>query len=205
MKKKRLKIKKGQYGYVHDRKIKQTWITIGLIIAPLLVFFTGLYINRTRNTIVTVVSVVACLPACKSAVTAIMLYLQTPMKEEEYLAIKAHTKDLTTGFELIISAYEKHTFIDSLTVCGNTIVGYSSRKKTDIPFIEKHIRTILKENGFSVSVKIFKELNLYLHRLDDIQKHSKSLEQGIKFTPNETYPDLSRNEVILHTIYAISL
>jgi len=35
--------------------------------------------------------------------------------------------------------------------------------------------------------------------------HKESLEEGIKFTPDEKYPDLSRNELIRQTILAICL
>ena len=35
--------------------------------------------------------------------------------------------------------------------------------------------------------------------------HKESLEEGIKFRPDEKYPELSRNELIKHTILAICL
>ena len=54
-------------------------------------------------------------------------------------------------------------------------------------------------------LKIFRDLNPYLERLDSMNAHKASLEEGIKFTPDEKYPDFSRNELIKHTILAICL
>lgn len=38
-----------------------------------------------------------------------------------------------------------------------------------------------------------------------MNEHKESLEEGIKFRPDEKYPDLSRDELIKHTILAICL
>ena len=45
----------------------------------------------------------------------------------------------------------------------------------------------------------------FLERLDSMNAHKESLEEGIKFRPDEKYPELSRNELIKHTILAICL
>ena len=45
----------------------------------------------------------------------------------------------------------------------------------------------------------------FLDRLDSMNEHKESLEEGIKFRPDERYPELSRNELIRHTILAICL
>ena len=202
---KKKKIRKGDYGYIQSQKKKRVLYTILTFIAPLSVFFTGLFMKGDRNSVFTVVAVVACLPACKFAVSMIMMFLEKPMDPNDYEAIEKHKKGLVCAYELPISAYEKQTFIDSIVVCGNNVVGYTSREKSDIPFVEKHIQTILRQNGYYVTVKIFRRLPDYLNRLDSMWEHHESLEEGIRFTPDEQYPDLSRNELIIHTIFAITL
>ena len=199
------KIKKGDYGYIKVQQKRQVLYTVLAFLAPLSVFFTGLYINRTRNSVFTVIAVVACLPACKFAVTMIMLFLQKPMNPSDYQTIEKHKKGLVCAYELVISAYERQSYIDSLTVCGNTVVGYTSRKKTDIPFVEKHIQTILRQNGYYVTVKIFNRLSDYAGRLDTMWEHREALEKDIKFRPDPQEPNLTRNEAIMRVIYAISL
>ena len=88
------KLKKGDYGYLRVHQKRQVLYTLLAFVAPLSVFFTGLYINRTRNIVFTVIALVACLPACKFAVTMIMLFLQKPMKEKDYQEIEKHRNGL---------------------------------------------------------------------------------------------------------------
>lgn len=205
MKKDKRKIRKGDYGYIRSQQRKRVLYTLLAFIAPLSVFFTGLYINRTRNSIFTVVAVVACLPACKFAVGMIMMFLQKPMSRADYLEIEKHKRGLTCSYELAVTAYEKQSFLDSLAVCGNTVAGYASSAKTDTAFAEKHIQSILKQNGYHVSVKIFRRLPDYTARLDSMWDHRESLEKDIKFKPDEREPEVTRNEKIMQVIYAISL
>ena len=72
-------------------------------------------------------------------------------------------------------------------------------------FQEQEAQKILRGNGFKVNVKIFTRLEQFLERLDSMNEHKESLEEGIKFRPDEKYPDLSRDELIKHTILAICL
>ena len=46
------------------------------------------------------------------------------------------------------------------------MVAYTSREKSDIPFVEKHIQTILRQNGYYVTIKVFRRLPEYLNRLE---------------------------------------
>ncbi len=127
------------------------------------------------------------------------------------------------SYEMYMTFYEKSAYIDAFAICGNTVVGYSSDAKIDCEFMareaQKIIRKngykvdvkilkaqkIIRKNGYKVDVKILKELKPYLERLDTMNKNKASLEEGIKFTPDSRYPELSRNEMIKHTILAICL
>ena len=52
------------------------------------------------------------------AVSSIMMYMQKPMKKEEYEAIEAHKGELTCGYELVVTAYEKQSFLDAVVSAG---------------------------------------------------------------------------------------
>ena len=91
---KKKKIKKGDFGYIQSQKKKRTIYTILALIPPLTVFFVGWIINKDRNTVFTVFAAVGCLPACKFAVSAIMMYLQKSMSEDDYKQIEQHKEGL---------------------------------------------------------------------------------------------------------------
>lgn len=85
------------------------------------------------------------------------------------------------------------------------MAAYTSRPDADTVFAEKHIKEILKGNGYRADVKIFKDLKPYLERVSSLAKQQETVEKDIVYTPNESYPELSRSELVKHTILAISL
>lgn len=202
---KKLKISKGKPGYIHAQKVKRSIITAVLFAIPLGIFFIGLIETKTRLNLFTFVAILGCLPACRSAVGMIMMLMQKPIEPKTYEKISKKAGDLTMAYELIITAYEKNTPIEALAVCGTHVVGYTTMAKADCPYVEKHIREILKGNGYREDVKIFKDLKPFLDRIGGLAARREELEAQPEFTPDETYPDLTRSEVIKHIIMAISL
>ncbi|MBU5481960.1 hypothetical protein [Blautia sp. MSJ-19] len=198
-------IRKGDFGYLASEKKKRILITTVLFAVPLLIFFSAILYFHTRLTIWTVIAVVGCLPACKSLVSLIMLFRAKPVDASVYHKIHEHAGALTMSYEMYMTFYEKSANIDAFAICGNTVVGYSSDPKVDAAFMEQECQKILRGNSFKATVKIFTRLEPFLERLDSMNAHKESLEEGIKFRPDEKYPELSRNELIKHTILAICL
>ena len=173
-----------------------------LFAVPLFIFFTSWIYFKTRMTVWTVVAVVGCLPACKSMVSLIMILLRHPMDEKIYKEICEHAGDLVMSYEMYMTFYEKSGYLDAVAVCGNTVVGYTSDPKADITYLAEQSQKIIRKNGYKVDVKILKDLKPYLERLDSMNEHKESLRNGIKFTPDERYPDLSREE-LMNALYIV--
>lgn len=200
-----MKVRKGDFGYFKREKKKRSLITLLLFAVPLLIFFSGILYFKTRLNLMTIVAVVGCLPACKSAVSTVMAFMQKSLEEEEYHKISQAAGGLTMVYEMYLTSYEKSGYVDAFAICGNEVVGYSSSPKTDAKYMGNHVQKILRQNGYGVNVKVLKELNPYLERLNSLNEHRAALEKDIPFTPDERYPKLTRAELIKHTILAISL
>ncbi len=201
----KVKIRKGDYGYVKTERKKRTVTTIILFLIPLLAYIGGVIVTETNKNIITIVALVGCLPACKSMVSTIMIFLVKPMEASNYEKIAKHVGNLVVSYEMFLTTYEKNTFVDCFAVCGNKVVGFSSSLKGSSQFVEEHVRKILKQNGYKTEVKVLTELKPFLERLDYMNQHKEELTRDIVFEPDERYPDLSREELIKHTILAISL
>lgn len=200
-----MRTRKGEFGYFAAAKKKQALITAILFAVPLFIFVTAWIYFKSRMTVWTVITTVGCLPACKAAVTLIMLLPRKPMKKELYEEIASHAGKLTMVYEMYMTFYEKSGYLDAFAICGNQVVGYTSDSRVDAAFMEQEAQKILRKNGYKVTVKILKDLRPYLERLDSMNEHMDSLREGIKFRPDENYPELSREELIQHTILAICL
>ena len=180
--------RKGEFGYIAAEKKRKLLLTAVLFAVPLFIFFTALIYFKTRLTIWTVITVVGCLPACKMLVNLIMLFRSPSLDQETYQKIADHAGELVMSYEMYMTFYEKSAFIDAFAICGNLVVGYSSDPKIDAAFMEAEAQKILKGNGYRTTVKIFTDLKPFLDRLDTMNEHRESLEEGIKFRPDERYP-----------------
>lgn len=205
MKNTKKKIRKGDFGYIQHEKIRRFLVTLLLFAIPMSAFVGAYLITGTKKNIITVIAMVGCLPACKSLVGFIVMFLQKSMDESSYRKIKEHAKDLVMSYEMYLTTYEKSTFVESFAICGNKVIGYSSRIDGSPQFVEQHVKKILKQNGYKVDVKVMTELKPYLERLDYLNAHKEEMVKDIIFTPDERYPELSREELIKHIILAISL
>ncbi len=200
------KVTKGHYGYIRYEKRKRLFQTVILFLLPLGLLIIGIVTTGTRMNLLTVVAVVGVLPACRSLVGLIMMFLQKSMPEKRYEQAKDAAKDLTAGYEMIFTAYEHTTNVEALVVCGYQVVCYTPDKKTDPAYLEKHIRQILSSNQYTdEQVKVMKDFKQYLQRVEMIAKDPEHYREGIIFEPDERYPDLSRDELVYHTLLAICL
>ena len=84
------KVSKGNFGYFRSEKRRRLIITAILFAVPLFIFFTSWFYFKTRMTVWTVVTVVGCLPACKSMVNLIMILKCRPMDAGLYQKIHEH-------------------------------------------------------------------------------------------------------------------
>lgn len=200
------KRKKGCYGYIKYAKWKTLLITFVLFAIPLVIYVTGYIQTKTRLNLFTFVAILGCLPACKSLVGLIMIMMQKSMPADRYQEASAAIGDLVAGYELVFTAYEHTTPVNALIICGDQVVCYTPDEKADPGYLEKHLTRILTVNGFaSAQPKVMKDFRKFLQRVSEIAKHAEHYREDIEFTPDERYPDLSREELILHTLLAISL
>ena len=69
------KAEKGSCGYIQYQKKKRLVVTFILFLIPLAIYATGYIQTKTRLNLFTVVAILGCLPACKSLVGLIMIFI----------------------------------------------------------------------------------------------------------------------------------
>lgn len=182
---------KGTRDYINTQKkyeLFRTFLYFGISVS----LFAAGYIQTGRKTnLLTIVAILGCLPASKSAVGAIMFLRFQSCGAEAAAKIEEHCQGLCCLYDMVFTSYQKNYVVSHLTVKGNTICGYS--EKTD--FLEnefyKHIDGILKLDGFKdMTVKIFTDLNKYTVRLEQMK---------------ELEADDARTEAVIATLKNVSL
>lgn len=196
---------KGQYQYINQEKKRRIIKTILFFMPTILLLIAGIAIWGSRENILTVLAIVFCLPAGKQLVGLIMIFMYKSMTPELHQKIFEKKGSLTMVYETILTNYEKNTLVDAIAICGNQVVGYTSSPKADLKYVEQNTQKILRHNGYGVTVKLFKEEKPFLERMDSLNANAQSLRADIPFTPDEHYPEYTREEMIRHTILTISL
>lgn len=170
---------KGTQDYINTQKkytILRTVLYFGISLA---LFIVGWLTTGTRSNLLTVVAILGCLPASKSAVNMIM-YLRykscSPEAEEKITANIGHLAGL---YDMVFTSYKKNYVVAHIVVAGKTICGYTEDENFEERDFNQHITDILKAENFKdVTVKIFTDLNKYEERLQQMQE----LEQDSKAT-----------------------
>ena len=200
------KVKKGTPGYIRYQQIRTLLVTFLLFALPIGLYIIGITVTKTRLNWLTFIAILGCLPACKSMVSLILILMQKPVSKEVLEQASRASKDLTAAYELVFTTYEHNSPVNAVAVCGNQIICYTPDTKTKPAELAKHVTKILTVNGFqNTQIKVFQDLKAYCQRAEHLNAYQEKYHEGITFTPDERYPDLSRDELILHTLFAISL
>ncbi len=170
---------KGTQNYINSQK-KYTALRTALFFGiSLSLFIVGWVNTGTRSNILTVVAILGCLPASKSAVNMIMYLRYKSCSPQAQEKITANIGHLTGLYDMVFTSYKKNYVVAHIVVAGKTICGYTE----DENFLERdfnqHITDILKVDHFKdVTVKIFTDLSKYEERLQQMQE----LDQDSKVT-----------------------
>lgn len=182
---------KGQRNYLNTQKRYEILRTIIYFAISLSLFVAGWVHTGKRENLLTIVAVLGCLPACKSAIDMIMFLRFKSCKPEVAQQIEAHNEGLSGMFDVVFTSYEKNFAIDHLTIRGNIICGYTGSDKFEEQAFYKHLDAMLKKDNFKdTTIKIF----------TDVKKYTERMEQMKALPANE-----NTTNGILSTIKSISL
>lgn len=179
------KVQKGAYGYIDAQRKIETIKTIVLFGLAAAIFLVGYLTTGTKKNLFTVVAVVSVLPAAKQMATTVLFYKYPSGSREAYERISEITGCVTSVYDLVITSYDKISEILHIAIAGKTIIGYSEKAKTDEKFVADFIKQTLEQNGYKgTSVKIFKNQETYLARLEELQENlggeeKKELEEAM--------------------------
>lgn len=165
---------KGEQGYIRTQKIYEVVRTILYFAISLSLFAAGFITTGNRLNLLTVVAVLGCLPASKSAVNMIMFLRCRGLGREAATQIAPWEGDLDCLYDMAFTSYSKTFEVGHMAVRGHTICGYSEKKDFPEREFQAHLEPIMKTDGHkNVTVKIFTDLEKYRERLTQLQALDK--------------------------------
>ncbi len=184
---------KGEKNYLNNQRKYEITRTVLMFALSLAVYLIGFLTTHTNKNLLTVVAVLGCLPAAKSAVNMIMFLRFSSCDNNLADRFEAAQGDCLCAFDRVFTSYEKNYVIDHIAVRNGSIIGYAPKPKKK-EFVEpdfvKHINTYLNAEGIKdTTIKIFGDSEKYIERLTKLQ------ESGVK----------GNEESIMHVLLSISL
>lgn len=185
------KIVKGNFNYLKDKRNRVILMTIVFFAISAAVFLIGFLTTGTKKNLLTVVAILGCLPACKSAVNMIMLirakgcscFLHEKIEE---------VSDSLNMYDMYFTSYKQNFAISSMVVSGGRVIGISEDPKFDEKACVEHLQTMLKNAGHTnVVISLTSETDKYINMLENLAKEEKN--------------DSKRDEEIRISLYEIIL
>ncbi len=176
---------KGQYGYIKRQQKAVTLRTVLMFGLSLAIFGMGLWFVGTKKNLLTVVAVLGCLPASKSAVSMIMFLRAKGCSEKVKEEVERCGEGLFQLYDMIFTSYEKNYQVSHMAISGRLVCGYTEDVKCDVKACGKHLDALLKQGGCKgVTVKIYDRLEAYCEGLENLGK------QGAEPAPEEILVNL---------------
>lgn len=161
---------KGSKDYIRTQKIYEVVRTVLYFGISLSLFAAGYITTGNRLNLLTVVAVLGCLPASKSAVNMIMFLRCKGLGREAAAQIAPCEGDLFCLYDMAFTSYSRTFEVGHMAVKGNTVCGYSEKKDFPEREFQTHLEPIMKADSHkNVTVKIFTDLEKYKERLMQLQ------------------------------------
>lgn len=162
---------KGTKNYIKTQKTYEILRTVIYFAISISLFIAGYVATKSRMNLLTIVAVLGCLPASKSAVDMIMYLRYKGCSPENAKKIEVSAGNLSGLFDMVFTSYSRNYVIAHMVVKGNTICGFTEEKEWKEQEFNKHITDILKVDGYKeVSVKIFSDMGKYTERLNQLKE-----------------------------------
>lgn len=175
-----MKLTKGNFGYLRKQKKIEIIRTVIYFALSASIFAMGYMTTGTKVNLLTVVAVLGCLPASKSAVSMIMYLKAGFCSDACYQIVKECVPegDTLLLYDLYLTSYQKNFQISVMAVKNHALCGYTEDEKCDLNAGEAHITEILQQNGYGgLTVKLFDKLDRFTDRLRQLDAQPEKMEE----------------------------
>ena len=170
--------KKGTFGYIRRGRKIFGFVTLGLFAAVLIMYFGAQKYFGTNKNVFTILAALSCIGVGKFAVDWVMFMRAGCCSESARQAIEPHIGKLSGAYDLYMTSYEKNFCISHAVSAGKSVCALTEDAGCDVKSGEMHIRTMLENDSFKgYTVKIFRNLDDYTRRLDELNMLEDSKER----------------------------
>lgn len=180
---KQILVPKGAYGYFKNRKIYTACRTVFFFLLCIGLYAIGIVRTGSSKSLYSIIAVLGCLPACKSAVNFLMFLRTKECGEALHQKLLPYDGKLLTFYDLYFTSYQKNYAVSHMALKGGILCGVTENPSCDCKEAEKHLEQMLAQEGIkNVVVHIFSQEDPYIDRLSrlaEMQEDEHKDQEGI--------------------------
>lgn len=165
-----MKIKKGECGYINNRKVKAFTGVLAMLVCGLAVFVTGLLLNKMSNrNIFSVIAILFVLPGAKYLVRLIVAFPYHSADRQLYNEVKGHIDGKMRLYaDMLITSSEKIMHLDFIVLGCRQVIALTGNGKQDIQYIRKYLSDGVRNWGDGYKVKVFDNKDKFLKEVGNV-------------------------------------
>lgn len=181
---KKLLVPKGAFGYLDNRKKYTALRTLIYFLISGGLYAIGILTTGSNKNLLTIVAILGCLPACKSAVNFILFMRAKGCSSALHDKLSSYDNSaMTVFYDMYFTSYQKNYPLSHMALKGGMLCGITEHLSCSCREAEKHLEQMLVQEGIkNVTVNIFSQEDKYidrLGRLSDMQTEEHQNREGI--------------------------
>lgn len=181
---KNLLVPKGAFGYLNNRKKYTALRTVLFFSISAALYISGIIRTGSNKNLLTIVAVLGCLPACKSAVNFILFLRAKGCSDALHEKLVSYEDgSMTVFYDMYFTSYQKNYPLSHMALKGGILCGMTENPSCDCREAEKHLEQMLVQEGIkNVTVQVFSQEDKYidrLSRLSEMQVEDHKEQEGI--------------------------
>ena len=170
---------KGQYGYRDDhRKVQLAKVLFGAAMILIQAGARNFTDNEAAKNILTVMAVLSVLPTANAASPLLASWKYKTPSRDFYERVKRREEKGLLLYDLIVTSKEQIIPIDAVLIHQTGVFAYVKDHKTGEKKAEAYLNHMFKAKGLDPCVKVIKDEQLFLKRLDTLKPIPESEDDG---------------------------
>ena len=164
------KLKKGQFGYLQQKRTKEIVITVILFVIAFSIYGAGLIIKKSNQSAFTVFAILMCLPASQYLIRVILYIRAKGCSAYAREKIEENIGPLYGEYDLYFTSYDKNFAISHMVYADGSLYAFTEdeklQEKTFAAFLDEMMK---KGQRKKCGIHVINDLDKYVKRLNELQ------------------------------------
>ncbi len=164
------KIKKGQYGYLQNKRTKEIIITVILFVIAFSIYGAGLIIKKSNQSAFTIFAILMCLPASQYLIRVILYIRAHGCSSSARDLIHENIGSLYGEYDLYFTSYDKNFAISHMFYADGSLYAFTEdeklQEKAFIAFLDEMLK---KGQRKKCPIHVINDVEKYVKRMHELQ------------------------------------